>query len=336
MVALGERDSQSGAVRSRLWLKRTLLGLAGLGVLALGLLAGPAPLEATGVFGLRLGRTLLGLLSGAALGLAGAAMQGLTRNPLADPFLTGVSAGAGVGLALAVLLGVGQASIPGLLGRQAAAFAGGVGAGLLVWGLAGRRRSGAGLIVAGVVVNAALSGVILLILAWLPLWSQGAVLGWLMGDLARPHAEVAPLVVAGVLLILALIRLLTLDRELDALGLGEERAHSLGVDARAVRRDVLLAAALATAVAVSLAGIIPFVGLIAPHLSRNAGVRLHRRLLPMSALLGAALTTAADNLVRLAASYLGLPGVPVGAALAVVGGAYFFVVFRRRRRGELL
>src|SRR4030042_1735211 len=138
-----------------------------------GLFAGTDPLL-TGIFVLRLGRTLLGLVVGAALGLAGAALQGLTRNPLADPFLTGVSAGAGTGVALAALLGLG-AGFFGYLGRQVFAFAGGLGAALAVWGLAGRERgSRSGLIVAGVGTKAPLSGGILVLLGWLPVFSRGA------------------------------------------------------------------------------------------------------------------------------------------------------------------
>lgn len=308
-----------------------LLGFLGLGAVTLGLLVGPADINIPGVLTLRLGRTLLGLLTGAALGAAGATLQGLTRNPLADPYLTGVSAGAGVGVALAALLGIGGLTTLGFLGRQALGFLGGIGAALLVWRLTGRRRGDStGLIVAGVVTNAGLSGVILIILAWLPLWSQGAVLGWLMGDLASPYLDWGPLILAAGLIAACLVYLLTRSRELDALALGERCAHSLGVDIDRARGGTLLAAALATATAVTLAGIIPFVGLVAPHLVR---VRLgadHRRLLPSSALVGAVLVVLADNAVRLAVCYLGLPGLPVGAALALIGGPYFFIIYRRR------
>ncbi|MBD3400753.1 MAG: iron chelate uptake ABC transporter family permease subunit [Candidatus Coatesbacteria bacterium] len=308
-----------------------LLGLLGLGAVTLGLLVGPADFATPGVLILRLGRTLLGLLTGAALGAAGATLQGLTRNPLADPYLTGVSAGAGVGVALAALLGIGGLTTLGFLGRQALGFLGGIGAALLVWRLTGRRRGDStGLIVAGVVTNAGLSGVILIILAWLPLWSQGAVLGWLMGDLASPHVDWGPLILAAGLIAACLVYLLTRSRELDALALGERRAHSLGVDIDRARGGTLLAAALATATAVTLAGIIPFVGLVAPHLVRVRLGAENRRLLPLSALAGAVLVVLADNAVRLAVCYLGLPGLPVGAALALIGGPYFFIIYRRR------
>jgi iron complex transport system permease protein len=290
-----------------------------------------------GVFDLRLGPTLLALVVGAALGMAGAALQGLTRNPLADPFLTGVSAGAGTGVALAALLGVGSATLLGLLGRQALAFAGGLGAALLVWGLAGRQRgSRTGLIVAGVVTNATLSGVILVILAWLPVFSQGAVLAWLMGDLSTPYVEWAPLVISGALTVAAGVYLVFRAPALDALALGDARAHSLGVELKSTRRGVLLAASLVTAAATALAGIVPFVGLVAPHLVRVTAGPSHRRLFPLAALVGAVLVLAADNVVRLALIYLRLPSLPLGAALALAGGPFFFHIYRRSSRGELL
>jgi iron complex transport system permease protein len=333
-----------------------LLAVLGAGGLFVGLVVGPGlgpadlptlfagtdPLL-TGIFVLRLGRTLLGLVVGAALGLAGAALQGLTRNPLADPFLTGVSAGAGTGVALAALVGVGAGFFAGLpvllgcLGRQLFAFAGGLGAALAVWGLAGRgRASRSGLIVAGVVTNATLSGVILLILAWLPVFSQGAVLAWLLGDLSTPYVEWWPLGFTVVLVVAAGVYLFLRAPALDALALGDTQAHSLGVEMDRTRRGILLAASLATAAATASAGIVPFVGLVAPHLVRVTVGAGHRRLFPLAALVGAVLVLTADNLVRLALVYLRLPSLPLGAALALAGGPFFFHIYRRRGRGELL
>jgi iron complex transport system permease protein len=327
-----------------------LLFVLGAGGLFVGLLVGPGlgpgdlpglvseadPLL-TGIFVLRLGRTLLGLVVGAALGMAGAALQGLTRNPLADPFLTGVSAGAGTGVALAALCGIGAASILGYLGRQLFAFAGGIASALLVWGLAGRERgSRSGLIVAGVVTNATLSGVILVILAWLPVFSQGAVLAWLLGDLSTPYVEWWPLLITTVIVVAAGIYLFWRAPALDALALGEAQAHSLGVELRRTRRGILLAASLAVAAVTAFAGIVPFVGLVAPHLVRVTTGAGHRRLFPLAALVGAVLVLAADNIVRLALVYLRLPSLPLGAALALAGGPFFFHIYRRSGRGELL
>jgi len=326
-----------------------LITILGVGGLLVGLLVGPglgpgdlpglfAGTKAwlTGIFVLRLGRTLLGLVVGAALGLAGAALQGLTRNPLADPFLTGVSAGAGTGVALAALLGLG-AGFFGYLGRQLFAFAGGLGAALAVWGLAGRgRASRSGLIVAGVVTNATLSGVILLILAWLPVFSQGAVLAWLLGDLSTPYVEWWPLLFTVALVSAAGVYLFLRAPALDALAMGEAQAHSLGVDLEGLRRGILLAASLATAAVTAFAGIVPFVGLVAPHLVRVTTGAGHRRLFPLAALVGAVLVLTADNLVRLALIYLRLPSLPLGAALALAGGPFFFHIYRRSGRGELL
>ncbi len=326
------------------------LVILGFGSLLVGLLVGPglglgdlpellsgSDRLLVGIFSLRLGRTLLAVVVGAALGLAGTALQGLTRNPLADPFLTGVSAGAGTGVALAVLLGIGAASVLGYLGRQAFAFVGGLGAALVVWGLAGRGRvSRTGLIVTGVVVNATLSGVILVILAWLPIFSQGAVLAWLMGDLSTPYIEWWPLLISGLLTAAAGVYLVYRAPALDALALGEVQAHALGVELGGTRRGILLAAALVTAAATALAGIVPFVGLVAPHLVRVTAGPSHRRLFPLAALVGAVLVLTADNVVRLALVYLRLPSLPLGAALALAGGPYFFHIFRRSRRGDLL
>jgi len=326
-----------------------VLGVLGVGALFVGLFVGPglgvdklAELFAgngllAGIFQLRLGRTLLALLVGAALGLAGAALQGLTRNPLADPFLTGVSAGAGVGVAVAALVGIGSATTLGYLGRQGLAFVSGVGAALLVWRLSGGGRFGRnGLIVAGVVVNATLSGLILVILSWLPIFSQGAVLGWLWGDLSTPYIRWWPMLTAAVLTVGGGVYLFWRAPALDALALGEEQAHSLGINLRRGRRGILLAAALLTASATALGGIIPFVGLVAPHLVRVRAGAGHRRLLPLTALTGAVLVLVADNVVRLAVNYLSLPSLPLGAALALLGGPYFFAVYRKMGKKQLL
>jgi iron complex transport system permease protein len=277
------------------------------------------------VFELRLPRTLLGILVGAALGMSGAALQGYTRNPLADPGVLGVSAMAALGAVLTLYLGAAMAAP---WATPVAAMAGaGLGVAALL-ALAGTGSSLVAFVLAGVVLNTVAGAGVALALSLAPNpWAVNEIVDWLMGSLAdRSHADLgfaAPLVLGGCAL------LLTTGRALDALTLGEVGARSLGVDLGRTRMTLAAGVALAAGASVAVTGVIGFVGLVAPHLLRPfVGQRPGGLLLP-SALAGAALVLAADVLVRLTPS---AAEVKLGVAMAALGGPFFLALLLGMRR----
>lgn len=277
------------------------------------------------VWEVRLPRVLTAALVGMLLGCAGVALQGLLMNPLADPYTVGVSAGAAVGAAIAEVAGI-SALLFGL-GGVATAFAGALLAMALVYSLArvGGRVSVQTFLLAGVVVGTMLWSLIPLLmtitgraedLQRIYFYLIGSLQGadWTRFRLLLPFAVVS----AGVLLVSA--------RELNLMTFGEETAAHLGVDAERFKRRVLLTGSLATAAAVSVGGIIGFVGLVVPHVARRLVGPDHRTLIPLSGLLGALLMIGGDTLVR-----VWLNEMPVGVVTSVVGAPVFCLLLRRRR-----
>jgi iron complex transport system permease protein len=273
---------------------------------------------------LRLPRTAVGLVVGAAVGVAGAQLQGVTRNPLADPGLLGVSAGAALGV---VLLTTAAGAVAGAaLGW--AALAGALLATTVVWALAGSGRSAANplnLVLAGVALTALLSSVTT-VLVLLDAETLDAYRFWVVGSLAgRDPAllvSVLPLLLAGAGLAVATAR------TLDLLALGDDLARGLGARLAWGRAGVGLSATLLTAAATAVAGPLAFVGLTVPHVARALTGPAARWLLPVSALLGASLVLAADVLGRVVAR----PAeVQVGVVTAVLGAPVLVAVVRRRR-----
>lgn len=286
-------------------------------------LAGGGPPEARAiVFSLRLPRIVLALLVGASLALAGAALQALLSNPLADPFLLGISGGGAAASTLAVVLlpPLAIALVP------AAALAGAALATAMVWWLA-RGPLGPSptrMILAGVAVNAATSAVILAVLAMASSPRLPGALAVTMGSFASASSEAVAWLVPYILLPAAL--LLHHGRDLGLLATGEESAAALGVDVGVVRRRVFLAAAMLCAGAVAFAGVIGFVGLVTPHICRLVFGQQPRRVLPRAALAGAALTVLGDLVARRALAPVELP---VGVVTAVLGVPFFVVLLRR-------
>jgi iron complex transport system permease protein len=274
------------------------------------------------VLGLRLPRLGLGLAVGAALALAGAALQALLGNPLADPFLLGISGGgaAAATAAFAVLPAIALGLVP------AAALAGAVAATALVWWMAAGPLgpSPTRMILAGVAVNAAASAAILIILSLAPSPRLPGVLAVMMGSLASASgpsvAWLAPYVLVPALV------LIHHGRDLGLLATGEESAAALGVEVTTVRRRVFLAAAALSGGAVAFAGVIGFVGLVTPHLCRLVWGSEPRRLLPRAALAGAALTVLGDLVAR---RLLAPVELPVGVVTAVLGVPFFVALLRR-------
>jgi len=270
----------------------------------------------------RLPRIILAAIVGAALACSGVVFQALLRNPLADPYILGISSGAGLGVIIAVISGVGWT----LWGRSPIAifaFVGAMGTVWLVW-LIGRltgKSNVTGLLLAGVVVNAFFSAVIMFLTSIAKSQQIHSTIFWLMGNMAEENFSVlwlsAGYVMAGI------IALFYISPQLNALSFGIEDAKSMGINTAGTQTIAFAIAAAITAVAVSLSGLIGFVGLIVPH-----GVRLvfgpdHRQLLPLSGITGAIFLVAADTLARVIVAPAQLP---VGVITAIVGGPFFLIL----------
>ena len=273
---------------------------------------------------LRLPRVLLGVLVGGGLAIAGATFQALLRNPLAEPYILGISGGASVGAVLVLAFGwvaAGSWALP------IAAFAGALLAIVLVFRVAtatGRAMDVRVLLLAGVVVAAFFSACIAFILSISPARTVQSAVLWIMGSLAG--ATWRGVFLTAVYTTPAVILLLGLARPLNLLSIGEETAHHLGADVERVKRTALVVAALITASGVAVAGVIGFVGLVVPHAVRLLVGSDHRALLPLSFLAGAAFLTLADLAARLT---LSPTEIPIGVITAFVGVPFFLVLLRR-------
>ncbi len=280
------------------------------------------------LWSIRLPRVLLGALVGGGLGIAGAALQGMFRNPLADPGLIGVSSGGALGAALLIVAAPG-AWLAGLggLGLPAAATLGGLLAALVVWRLgqrAGQVSAGA-MLLAGIAINALCGAVIGLLTFLADEASLRSLTVWTLGSLSGATWEVVALVAPWVAL--GAGALLRDGPGLNALLLGEGEALHLGVDVARLKGRVVLLGALIVGAGVGFTGIIGFVGLVTPHLLRMAFGPDHRLLLPGSALLGAALLLGADLVARVAAAPVELP---LGVITALLGAPFFLGLMMRR------
>ena len=279
------------------------------------------------VLGIRLPRVVLALLVGACLAVSGVVFQALLRNPLADPFILGISGGAALGgiavLSLGSLIGLGLYAVP------PAAFAGGLAATALLYlfGGLGARFSSTHLLLTGVVFNSISSAAIVFLASAAGLMESASIFVWLIGSLASTRTALTVWVAAFLLIGFGVAWLLA--RSLDVLALGDETALQLGIDIERHKRWLLGATALMVAAAVSVSGLIGFVGLIVPHLLRLVVGSEHRLLVPAAALGGGAFLALCDTLARTA-----LDGreLPVGAITALVGGPFFLVLLRSTQR----
>lgn len=276
------------------------------------------------VWQLRAPRVLLGALVGAGLALVGTVLQAVTRNPLADPHLLGVSSGAAFG-AVIVVLYLGE--FAGLLSLPLAAFVGALASMLLVLAIASRggRLESDRLLLAGVAVSFVMMAASNLLLYLGNPHAASSVLFWMLGGLGLARWEL--LWLPALCLALALAVLLGLGRALNALMAGEQSAVSLGLEPRRVRLLVFVVASLLTGVLVSLSGAIGFVGLMLPHVARFLVGAEHRRVLPVAALLGALFLVWVDVAAR---TWLAPQDLPIGIVTAAIGGVFFVALLRRR------
>ena len=278
------------------------------------------------IWQIRLPRVLLAALVGGSLALAGVAYQGIFRNPLADPYLLGVASGASLGAAVAIVLGTslawaGRFGVPGL------SFAFALLAVLIVLAMArrGNRIPILSLILAGVVVGSTFTAATSFLMLLEPDRTAG-VLSWLLGSFSNTGWN--SVVTVAPVLALAAGCILLAGRILNLLQLGDDQAAQLGVPVESVKLLLIGVATLATAAAVSVSGIIGFVGLLAPHSVRLAVGPDHRALTPLAMVLGAVVTVLADLLAR---TVIAPAEIPIGVVTALVGGPFFLWLLRRQR-----
>jgi iron complex transport system permease protein len=277
---------------------------------------------------IRLPRVVLGVLVGATLSVSGASYQGVFRNPLADPYLLGTAAGAGLGVTLVIVRTAGGGPTP--VTAPVAAFVGALLAVALTYalGAAGSgRASTSSLILAGVAVASFLTAVQTYV-QQRNLDTVRQVYSWILGRLTTAGWHEVRLLLPYALL--TFVVLLSQRRALDVLAVGDDEASTLGLDARRSRLLVVVAASLGTAAAVSVSGLIAFVGIIVPHTVRLVAGSSHRVVLPLSMLFGGAFLVLADLLARTIAS----PAeIPIGVITAFFGAPFFVLVLRTSRRG---
>ncbi len=290
--------------------------------------AGPAPppVVATIVWELRLPRTLLALVVGGGLSIIGVAMQALVRNPLAEPYILGISSGATAGASL-FFLGFFPPLLSRTLSMPVAAFLGGLFSITLVYLVArkGPLLSVTRLLLAGVAMSALMSAVTSFVTLASPEPDKlRAVLFWLLGSLSGTHWDLLP--IPTVVTLAGLVALVGLSRPLDMLLVGEEPARSLGVSVEPLKRGLIVLAALVTGALVAVSGAIGFVGLIVPHAVRLVAGVAHRRLVPLSFLAGALFLLWADVAAR---TLLPAQELPVGILTAACGVPFFLALLRR-------
>ncbi|HET8713422.1 MAG TPA: iron ABC transporter permease [Gemmatimonadales bacterium] len=309
-------------------MKWTLLIAAAILALAASVVLGPASvplgdvLRSDIVWNLRAPRALLAFLVGGSLGAAGASLQALVRNPLADPFLLGLSGGAGLGAVIAIAL-----HLPGPWALPIAAFAGALAALVLVYRIGligGAALDPRILLLGGVAVGAFAAAVTTAIVSLADAAELRNAFLWLWGGLSSASWDSVWLI--ALYAPIPLLVLLAASRPLDLLALGEEPARYLGADVEQVKRRVYLAASLLTAAAVAVSGVIGFVGLVVPHIARLAWGHRHRVLLPAAFIAGGALLAIADTLAR---TVVAPRELPVGVVTALIGVPVFTLLLRR-------
>jgi iron complex transport system permease protein len=284
------------------------------------------------IWNIRLPAILLGVLVGTALASAGTAMQGLFKNPLADPFIIGVSAGAAFGAAISIAVLDSYIAIDVFYLTPISAFVGALLAVYLVYNIAREKNriSVTNLLLAGIAVNLFLSALTSLLI-YIYIADARRALFWLMGSLGASRWTevqlVAPIIIVGV------IAIIFYSKELNILLLGDETAKNLGVDTERVKKIVLFLATLVTAAAVTVSGVIGFVGLIIPHMMRLIVGPDHRILLPTSALMGGIFVIWCDAIARVAIA----PGqIPVALITSILGGPFFiYLLWRRKFKKEV-
>ena len=284
--------------------------------------------QSTIVWQYRAPRMVLGLLAGAMLAVAGGTYQGIFRNPLADPYLLGVAAGAGLGATLAIVNVSNNAAVP--TWAPLLAFAGAMVAVTLTWIIGGRsmKSTPATLILAGVAVSALFTSAQTFLQQQSSTQSIARVYIWLLGSLASASWHSVLIVIPYV--VVCCVVCVVAGRALDVMSVGDDEARSLGVSVRSVRLLVVAASSLGTAAIVSVVGLIGFVGIIVPHIVRLLVGTSYRRILPLSVIFGAAFLVLCDTVAR---TVMAPSELPLGVVTAVIGAPVFVVILSVRRMG---
>ncbi len=276
---------------------------------------------------LRLPRIITACLVGSSLAIAGVAFQSLFRNPLAEPYVIGASSGAALGVALVAvsgwqvgMLGMGASAVAAMVGAIAVVLF------VLALGSTGQFTSTVSMLLAGVVISSLVGSAVSLLMFWNDDKAM-VILSWLMGSMASSQWNM--LLSAGSLAFFGIVMIWMMSRSLDAYSLGDVTAHSLGLHLPRFRLCLIVAASLATAAAVASAGVVGFVGLIAPHISRRLVGNSHAVLIPISGLLGACLMLVADAIARVIVAPAELP---VGIITSILGCPFFLTLLVVRSR----
>ena len=280
------------------------------------------------LFQLRLPRCILAALVGASLAISGVVLQALLRNPLADPYILGISSGAGLGAMLAMATGL-QVSFLGISSIGLFAFIGAIGTVWLVWwlGIMAGGRQVSNLLLAGVVVNAFFSAIIMFLSSIISSSGLQGTMMWLMGNVR--DAGSGDIMISTICLTIALIVLFRISAELNALSFGQKDAQSMGVNVNSTRLIAFATTAFITSVAVSMSGLIGFIGLIVPHTVRLVIGPDHRRLLPMCGFAGAIFLVVCDTFAR---TIIAPRQLPVGIITAITGAPFFLVLLIKYSR----
>ena len=277
------------------------------------------------IWQIRFPRIILALFVGAALASCGATLQGILRNPLAEPYTLGVSGGAALGATLGIILGAGGVYLPlfAFVGSSLSIF--------LVYTIAARKHfSNPTLILGGVILSFLFSSCVLLILAVSRAEKVHSTILWLMGDLSSAGNVLIKTIPFFILP--GIVILMVFGRDLNILTLGEEKATHLGIEVESIKRILFIITSLLTAVCVAASGIIGFVGLIVPHFMRYISGPDHRTLLPAAALGGAIFLILCDTLAR---TLIRPVELPVGVITGILGGLFFLNFLIRARRWEI-
>jgi iron complex transport system permease protein len=278
-------------------------------------------LDTTGtiLFHVRLPRVVLGFLIGCCLASVGVALQALLRNPLADPYVLGVSSGAALGVSVAVLVGVGTTTLA-VSALPLCGFVGGLAALLVIYRLAASydRLPIYSVLLAGVILNAIFSALIMFVTSIMDPNRSFGMMIWLMGSLTAPGYPT--LMVVSIYLLVGLALLLKQVNVLNIMAVGEESARSLGIDTERAKRYIFLVSALMTGAVVSVSGMVGFIGMIVPHAMRLLFGADHRLLMPAAALVGGAFLMIADTFAR---TFFSPSEIPVGIMTALAGGPFF-------------
>jgi len=290
------------------------------------------PLTQEIVLLVRLPRVLAAALVGVALASSGSVLQGLLRNPIADPFIIGISAGASLGASIAMVTGIGASLLGILYSVPIAAFVSALGTVFLIYSLSrvGGSVSMLTLLLIGVAITSLFSALVYLIMLISNAQAQG-ILYWMFGSLTLAGWNYVYMAFPFIIVGLGVI--LYFARDLNPIALGEEQAFHLGVDTEMLKKILLACVALVTAAAVSISGIIGFIGLIIPHIMRLLVGPDHRMLIPSSALAGAIVLILCDTLAR---TLISPSEVPVGVITAILGCPFFIYLLLRSRRGSWL